>query len=865
METLRTLCLIRNTKSGTTKLVELKGADIRYQDQSSFTASIWIKEHQLTIAMKEGREEGRKGGSVVQCDEESANTTDTISNHERSTDEGGISNHSSRFIISDEMRRQQYAAFETIAKNGVNDSKSNETASISAIIRTRQEEAYGKLLHYRRNSSDIEFDSSRGNSYSTGLYQSENDNQSEHEIGGLSTSTCHLDIASSQIESSSESDDQFETTEVHLRCQPGAFAVNGMLNNVEDTASDNSRDNVGGDLVNHSSSDYANILRPLRNAIISSQTRALDNTNQSVITHSRLEYNVNPPTVASLESRFVVGPEVMPVAEPVDIEAERARIYEEAKRAVQAEMQHEHSRRLNGTLEVNDTSGLQRYEDSRHVETRRFYMNRKNIFRVVCIVLVAVFISIYFAFFVKENDKVTSQKWSHRITARFPQSLRGDSSSNKGVNINGTTFYGYSLSLTTIQEYGLKADIVAVGSPGMDDNKGGVFVYKSYRNSIEIVPFGQYPLHGADEIYESNSTGFGYSVALSEDLQMFVGSLEFDDKSLLSIKRDCDQAVDLSVYKSSVDIFKYDSIIGGWISKSSSLLGIQEGDGFGASIDFSDFSGRLIVGSPFYDMISHNDNNTNTISNSGRISIFSYNNDAWEPFGSDIIGVQNNDYYGSSVSISGDGNTIAFGALQPVPWPCDFNDNHGKGKVIIYSFDVVIKNWIFVQEISAEHPTDFFGCSVSLSFDGNRLAVGAFGNDGAANDSGHTRVYERRRNDPSSEWIQIGGDLDGSSGRDYSGWSTSLSNDGSSLAFGSPKNDYYGDESGQVKIFDQNSSQSSESTRDDYSIYGQNKGENFGFSVALSGDGERLVAGSVNGESITLVGRYSDPQSSNSA
>ncbi|CAK0812936.1 unnamed protein product [Prorocentrum cordatum] len=79
------------------------------------------------------------------------------------------------------------------------------------------------------------------------------------------------------------------------------------------------------------------------------------------------------------------------------------------------------------------------------------------------------------------------------------------------------------------------------------------------------------------------------------------------------------------------------------------------------------------------------------------------------------------------------------------------------------------------QDIDGEAPGDQSGKSVSLSSDGSRVAIGAINNGGAGYSSGHVRVFGLSGN----TWSQLGQDIDGEASYDYSGWSVSLSSDGS--------------------------------------------------------------------------------------
>jgi hypothetical protein len=101
------------------------------------------------------------------------------------------------------------------------------------------------------------------------------------------------------------------------------------------------------------------------------------------------------------------------------------------------------------------------------------------------------------------------------------------------------------------------------------------------------------------------------------------------------------------------------------------------------------------------------------------------------------------------------------------------------------------------QDIDGEAADDESGFSVSLSSDGRRVAIGATGNDGNGDFSGHVRLYDWN----GSSWVQVGLDIDGEAADDESGRSVSLSSDGRRVAIGAPFNAGNGNNSGQVRIY----------------------------------------------------------------
>jgi hypothetical protein len=159
----------------------------------------------------------------------------------------------------------------------------------------------------------------------------------------------------------------------------------------------------------------------------------------------------------------------------------------------------------------------------------------------------------------------------------------------------------------------------------------------------------------------------------------------------------------------------------------------------------------------------------------------------------DINGEAADDYSGFSVSLSDDGNVLAIGAI--------YNDGNGadSGHVRVYVWNTT--SAMYTQrgmDINGEAADDYSGYSVSLSDDGNVLAIGAPYKDVNGTDSGHVRVYAW--NTTSAKYIQRGNDINGEAEFDYSGWSVSLSDDGNVVAIGADYNDGNGTNSGHVRV-----------------------------------------------------------------
>ena len=109
-------------------------------------------------------------------------------------------------------------------------------------------------------------------------------------------------------------------------------------------------------------------------------------------------------------------------------------------------------------------------------------------------------------------------------------------------------------------------------------------------------------------------------------------------------------------------------------------------------------------------------------------------------------------------------------------------------------------DWALIGDIDGENAGDNSGQSVSLSGDGERVAIGAVGNAGAGVGAGHTRVF--RWVAAAGNWSQLGAAINGEAAGDDSGWSVSLSGDGERVAIGADMNSDGGTSAGHVRVYE---------------------------------------------------------------
>ncbi len=271
-------------------------------------------------------------------------------------------------------------------------------------------------------------------------------------------------------------------------------------------------------------------------------------------------------------------------------------------------------------------------------------------------------------------------------------------------------------------------------------------------------------------------------------------------------------------YSGHVRIFGFNGTF--WQQMGDDIDGEAEIDTFGHSVSLSANGTIVAVGAP------GNDANGEE---SGHVRVFEYNGAQWQQIGNDIEGEAAYDRSGRSVSLSANGTILAIGA------PGNDGNASALGHVRVFEYDGV--QWQQLgNDIDGEEYLGFFGNAVDLSTDGNILAVGAYANDGNGFGSGHVRVFEY----DGAQWQQMGTDIDGEAIDDHSGISVSLNAEGNIVAIGAPGNDGNGDDSGHVRVFTFNGTNWQQLGAD---IDGEATFDRSGQSVDLSADGAILAIG----------------------
>jgi len=250
-----------------------------------------------------------------------------------------------------------------------------------------------------------------------------------------------------------------------------------------------------------------------------------------------------------------------------------------------------------------------------------------------------------------------------------------------------------------------------------------------------------------------------------------------------------------------------------WVQKGSDIDGEAAGDYFGSSVSLEPGGDLLAVGA---------DANDGNAVNAGHVRLYSFSGSDWIQVGTDIDGDGNDEWLGSSVSMSG--TTVAVGV------PGNNTNGTSSGLVRVYTYQLI--NWVQMgNDILGSSAGDFLGTSVSLSADAQVLAIGASGSD-----KGYVRTYEYN----GSNWVQMGSDIAGEASGDQFGRSVSINADGTLLAVGASRNDGGGTDAGHVRMFSYNGANWTQVGSD---INGEKAVDYFGNSVSLSSHSTKVAVG----------------------
>jgi hypothetical protein len=341
----------------------------------------------------------------------------------------------------------------------------------------------------------------------------------------------------------------------------------------------------------------------------------------------------------------------------------------------------------------------------------------------------------------------------------------------------------------------------------------------------------------------------------------------------------------------------------GWVQQARlKASNMDASDQFGSQVSLSADGNTLAVSAPYEDSAATGVNGNqadNSMPEAGAVYVFTRTGTAWTQQAyvkaSNTGEPDEGDTFGSSIALSGDGQTLAVGSPSEDSGiggiDANQKDNSSPGSGAVYVFTRTATVWSQQVYIKSPRPRsggaagDLFGYSVALSYDGNTLGVGVYDEAGIsnvingdldfrANGTGAVYVYRRSgatwmreaylkarqqdRNDSMGNWI-------------------ALSADGNTLAAAAADEDsmttgvnaVLAGQSGVTDAADDNSSgavyifvRAGTTWTQQASFKASNTGKNdwFGYHLALSGDGNTLAVAAPNedGSATNIDGKDDD-------
>ena len=377
----------------------------------------------------------------------------------------------------------------------------------------------------------------------------------------------------------------------------------------------------------------------------------------------------------------------------------------------------------------------------------------------------------------------------------------------RGQTLNGeeaNDSFGYSVALSS------DGSVVACGAPTSGSATGYARVYRWAGTSWQQV---------GSIISAQNPGGyFGDAISLS------------GDGSVVAIGAD---------NHSYCAVFGFDGV--GWVQIGDNIHG-RGGDWFGYPLSLSARGDTLVIGGPV-----HHGNGEDT----GFVRIVRLTADqVWVPLGQDLEGENAFNFFGFGVAISDDGNRIAVGGPGYNGGP----DRYA-GHVRIYDLLPPTPKWVqHGNQILGQAENDESGFSVAMSSNGEIVAVGSWKSSAVAHWSGQVRVFAFIN----GAWTQRGNDINGEGPEHLFGTALAISSDGNVLAVGSKSPPFYDfdfsideeipDPRGRLRCF---AWDGSTWTAMGSPIDGEDAGDYFSLSVALSADGTVVAAGGPQRAQVT--------------
>lgn len=378
----------------------------------------------------------------------------------------------------------------------------------------------------------------------------------------------------------------------------------------------------------------------------------------------------------------------------------------------------------------------------------------------------------------------------------------------------GNTIYDLSYdTLTTVTTGGSRT--IAMSGDGTTIIEGW---YRYKYNSSDITPIGKvivYEYNGNTWVAKGQSF---YGEGNDSNYNIGRGVAISNDGSIIAFGKNKGQSL------GEVRIYEYDGT--NWIQKGQFISGINAYDSLGQYVSLSGNGLKLCIG--------HGNNNSSVEFAKGGVQVYVFDGTNWVKEGNTIYGT--NEHKTRNIILSNDGMTLAV-HVDP-DFVAGLTEN-----VIVYGYDGT--NWVkkgddiigFEHNITTYYRSNF-GNTMSLSYDGNILAIGANGVDANYNVSNNYTGMVRTLIYDGVNWNPIGQDIFGNIFRGRLGTSVSLSSNGKRLAvteYGYDINTQDTNE-GRMLVYDY---EETEWVLKGFES-GDTTGNQLGSEIYISGDGTRV-------------------------
>jgi hypothetical protein len=355
------------------------------------------------------------------------------------------------------------------------------------------------------------------------------------------------------------------------------------------------------------------------------------------------------------------------------------------------------------------------------------------------------------------------------------------------LTVAGSGAFGYSVAVSS------DGRTIVVGAPFTNASRGAAYVFTQQTGcslsscgwSFPSSPTATFTDSGA-----SSGESFGGAVAISADGHTVIAAAP-------------------GASLNAGEAFLYTNSGGGWTNTPTTTFTGTGSDQLGTSLGLSGDGQAVVAGAP------------GASSGAGNAFLYTSSGSGWSNTPTADLAASGSSALGTSVAIAGDGHTVVAGAPQ---------NGSGNGSVYVYSNSG--SGWSASPSAALSGSGgEQFGSSVAMTGDGQSVTIGA---PDWTSSEGQVLVYTK----VGSAWPIQPTDTYTGSGTEQLGYSVSSSADGQTIGAGDPG---AGSNAGAANIY--GTPVPGYQSAPSWAVTGATSNDNLGDSVAISADGHTAVVG----------------------